>query len=130
MMKKLVKKIFFYPVLVKVYDYLNENYKIVKFSKQLSTSEFNTNIIFFFPFYSTGGAEKVHLDIIKVVKEKNPLVFFTGSSINDHFKSEFYSSAQCYDIYFCLRKHGFARRRFKKRLIHKLNNIKNLKIFG
>ena len=130
MIKRIIKKTFLYPILAQLYDYSNKNFNILKFSVQLFFAKFKTDIIFFFPFYSTGGAEKVHLNIVKVIKEKRPVVFFTGSSINEHFKSGFYDTARCYEIYFFIRDKGFARWLFKKTLICKLNRIQNLKIFG
>lgn len=47
------------------------------------------NKIFFFPFYHTGGAERVHLDIVKTTEKKSSITIFTNSSSNDHFLNEF-----------------------------------------
>lgn len=47
------------------------------------------NKIFFFPFYHTGGAERVHLDIVKTTGKKNAVTIFTSHSANDHFYKEF-----------------------------------------
>ena len=41
--------------------------------------------IFIFPFFHTGGAEKVHLDIVKSFPKKDNLVIFTNKSYNMHF---------------------------------------------
>lgn len=46
-------------------------------------------IFFFFPFYHTGGAEQVHLDIVKSFKKKSTITIFTLTSYNDHFLAEF-----------------------------------------
>lgn len=45
--------------------------------------------IFFFPFYHTGGAERVHLDIVKAAGRKKSVTVFTHHSGNDHFYKEF-----------------------------------------
>ena len=45
--------------------------------------------IFIFPFFHTGGAEKVHLDIVKSFPKKDNLVIFTNKSYNMHFLEEF-----------------------------------------
>lgn len=58
--------------------------------------------VFFFPFYHTGGAEKVHLDILKYLNKKNNLVIFTGTSYNKHYFQEF----KKYSIIFELKKFG------------------------
>lgn len=49
------------------------------------------NKIFFFPFYHTGGAERVHLDIVKTTGKKKSITVFTHHSGNDHFYKEFES---------------------------------------
>ena len=53
--------------------------------------------IFFFPRYAMGGAEKVHLDIVKLNKRK-PLVIFTSPSHNEFHKQEFLNFAYCIEI--------------------------------
>ena len=53
--------------------------------------------IFFFPRYAMGGAEKVHLDIIKINKIK-PLVIFTSASHNNFYKQFFFDYAHCIEV--------------------------------
>ena len=68
---------------------------------QLKRQFKSTNLknVFFFPFYHTGGAEKVHLDIVKSVgNKKSNLVFFTDKSINKHYWNSFNSNANCIEI--------------------------------
>ena len=55
--------------------------------------------IFFFPFYHTGGAEKVHLDIVKSFSKKDNLVIFTHKSHNQHFLKEFQKNAEIFHYY-------------------------------
>jgi glycosyltransferase involved in cell wall biosynthesis len=45
--------------------------------------------IFFFPFYHTGGGERVHLDIVKTADKKKSITIFTNYSGNDHFYEDF-----------------------------------------
>ena len=47
------------------------------------------DIIFIFPFYHTGGAEKVHLEIAKVFSQKKCLILFTRKSADACFKEAF-----------------------------------------
>jgi L-malate glycosyltransferase len=50
------------------------------------------DIFFFFPFYHTGGAEKVHALITKAAGGPNCIIFFTRRSIDDTFLEAFRSS--------------------------------------
>lgn len=56
------------------------------------------NTIFFFPFYHTGGAERVHLDIVKSLPKKKSIVIFTSKSSNNHFLRDFQEHAYCFEI--------------------------------
>lgn len=47
------------------------------------------DIVFIFPFYHTGGAEKVHLEIARAFKHQKCLILFTRKSIDDCFKQSF-----------------------------------------
>lgn len=50
------------------------------------------DIYFFFPFYHTGGAEKVHALIAKALGNSNCIIFFTRKSTDKTFLEEFNSS--------------------------------------
>ena len=62
-----------------------------------SVLNFKGTHIYFFPRYAMGGAEKVHLDIVKLHKTK-PLVIFTSASDNDFHKQDFINNAYCIDV--------------------------------
>jgi glycosyltransferase involved in cell wall biosynthesis len=49
-------------------------------------------IFFFFPFYHTGGAEKVHAMIAQAVGNKNCLIYFTRKSGDKNFLKDFIDS--------------------------------------
>lgn len=55
-------------------------------------------IFFFFPYYHTGGAEKVHASIVEAVQDGGPVVFFTRFSAGDGFLERFKSSSTCINI--------------------------------
>ncbi len=74
--------------------------------------------IFFFPFYHTGGAERVHLDIVKSLGKHNSIVIFTGESYNDHFLQYFKNYAYVYN--FKRYSYNFY---FQKLFIYFLKNI-------
>jgi L-malate glycosyltransferase len=46
-------------------------------------------LFLFFPFYHTGGAEKVHANIAKVIGQRKTIIFFTRHSQNNNFKKDF-----------------------------------------
>lgn len=50
------------------------------------------DIFFFFPFYHTGGAEKVHALITQAFKDKKCIAYFTRKSVDETFLQEFKNS--------------------------------------
>lgn len=65
-------------------------------------NSFSVDTIFFFPFYHTGGAERVHLDIVKSMGRKKSITLFTNYSNNNHFYSEFIEYSHCYNLRYYL----------------------------
>lgn len=57
-----------------------------------------SGIFFFLPFFHTGGAEKVHVDIVKCVDKQQPWVFFTDKSEDNRYKDVFCASARTFDL--------------------------------
>jgi L-malate glycosyltransferase len=55
----------------------------------ISPLEKEYETFFFFPFYHTGGAEKVHAQIAKACGNLNCIIFFTRKSQNDTFYTLF-----------------------------------------
>lgn len=56
-----------------------------------------SGLFFFFPYYQTGGAEKVHVDIVNCFTNEQPWVFFTKRSRNRTFWQQFTAAARCFD---------------------------------
>lgn len=56
--------------------------------------------IFIFPFFQTGGGERVHLDIVKLFPSKTSLTIFTNNSENKHFKKDFEKSCYIFEYNF------------------------------
>ncbi len=50
------------------------------------------DVYFFFPFYHTGGAERVHAAVARAVKNKKCVIFFTRKSVNDTQYNDFKST--------------------------------------
>lgn len=88
-------------------------------------------VIFFFPFYHTGGAEKIHLNIVKALKEANKYVFFTQQSSSSHYKSLFDKTSDNFEIYDFSHRNYFIRNLFIKHLVKNINNNKSvITVFG
>jgi hypothetical protein len=92
----------------------------------------DAEVVFFFPFYHTGGAEKVHLNIVKTLANKKVCVIFTLNSVTKNFQEQFNANANCIEINPILNKRNFFVNRLLKKSIYKtINNSNNCKtVFG
>lgn len=63
--------------------------RLIAFFKPLG-KEYET--FFFFPFYHTGGAEKVHALITQATGNEDCIIFFTRRSVDDNFYIDFVKS--------------------------------------
>ena len=79
-------------------------------------------VIFFFPYYHTGGAEKVHLNIVKAVSDVDNYIFFTDISYSDNYKAQFYSYANGYEIYDFLNRNYALKKIFTMVLKHRIKD--------
>lgn len=87
--------------------------------------------VFFFPFYHTGGAEKVHLNIVKATNNNNNCVFFTQESNSNNYKKQFFLNSKCFEVYDLLHRNYLIRNLFVKKLANELNKSKELiSVFG
>lgn len=94
-------------------------FKFITFCINFFKLSLKVKIIFFFPSYHTGGAEKVHLNIVKSTPPKSSIVLFTSYSSNKHFLQEFEKHAYYFDIY------TFLRSNFYKKILNILFKISN-----
>lgn len=60
--------------------------KVIAMSRPLKEEY---DVFFFYPGYSTGGAERVNAEIVKAVSDKKVIIFFTKISYNDGMKHFF-----------------------------------------
>ena len=95
--KVFLKFFHLYRFLTKIYDYLLYILRFIKILKSIIKIDSNVEVFFFFPFYHTGGAENVHLNIVKAMQGKT-VTFFTLPSANAHFLSEFQKYSECHFI--------------------------------
>lgn len=82
----------------------------------------NADIIFIVPYYHLGGAEKVHLDIVKTVSHKKVTIIFTHLSATDHFLPNFQETAAIIELNSIINKKSI---RVRKSLFKKIANAIN-----
>lgn len=75
----------------------------------------NKEIFFFFPFWHIGGAERVHLDILKEFQNYKSICFITGESINAALKNEFTKYADTVEL-----RRWATKRAFKHFILRKI----------
>lgn len=90
------------------------------------------DIVCFFPYFHTGGAEKVHLNIVKALASKKVCVIFTLNSATKNFQEQFKDNAQCVEINPILNKrNSFVIRLLNKIIYNTINTSNNCKtVFG
>lgn len=57
-----------------------------------------SGLFFFFPFYHTGGAEKVHSQIVACFQTQQPWLIFTKQSSDSRFRKQFNQAGRCFTI--------------------------------
>ncbi len=57
-----------------------------------------SGLFFFIPHYCTGGAEQVHLDILRIFAKEKPWVVLTHKSPNDYHKAAMQQCAEMFEI--------------------------------
>src|SRR5688572_12389615 len=79
LLKRVIESIIMFPLII-----LGRIWALLKPMK-----EGGFDIVFFFPFYQVGGAEKVHSDIIQQFPDKKIMIWFTRKSVNQAFLHAF-----------------------------------------
>lgn len=90
---------------------------------------YNRQLFFFFPFWSIGGGERVHADILQAVSDAEPLCFLTDRSTDNGFKKEFQQYAATIQLGRWAEKKSFKPFMLKK-IAGEINRRKNAVIFG
>lgn len=78
LLKRFVEHIFIYPFIL-----------VGRLIAYLNPLEKEYRVFYFFPFYHTGGAEKVHAQIAEATGGNDCIIYFTRTSLNDRFLEEF-----------------------------------------
>ena len=83
----------------------------------------NAEVVFILPYFQTGGAERVHLNIVKSVKDKKSCILFTHNSATDNFKEDFSQYSEIIEINKILSKNNnFINSLLKKHIAKTINN--------
>ncbi|AUS04131.1 glycosyltransferase family 4 protein [Pseudotamlana carrageenivorans] len=91
-----------------------------------------SDIVFFFPYYHTGGAERVHLNIIQALKAHKCCVIFTHLSATNNFYNEFKQHASIIELNDIRnKKNNFINNLLKNSIVAAINKSVTVKgVFG
>lgn len=111
-----------------IYALFNYAFFLIKDYRKIK----NCECLFFFPYYHTGGAERVHVNILKAIEGKNCTVIFTMGSATKSFYDAFKSSAEIIEINPILNKRNkWINIVLQKSIVKAINNSNSLKnVFG
>lgn len=126
-----LKKTRFWPSLVKLYDFAIYNWKqLKKIIVFVSKRKESSKAFFFFSSYGTGGAEKVHLEIVKLFTDLTPVVFICGPSLDERYKLEFEKVSVVQNIYDETKNHDTFRKIWAILIAKYINNQKTVFTLG
>lgn len=86
----------------------------------------DSEVILFLPYYHMGGAEQVHLDIVRAIKNKKTTIIFTHLSATNHFLSRFRESASIIELNNIINKKSSYLNRLLLKVIAKTINKSNV----
>ncbi|PWH82803.1 hypothetical protein DIS18_11275 [Algibacter marinivivus] len=122
-MKRQIKKILdFFIGLFNIFKLYLLDYKKMK----------NSELVFFFPFYHTGGAERVHLNIVQAVSNKKCCIIFTQNSATQNFLKGFKQIGSVVELNSILNKRSKTINKIlENTLLKAMNNSIHIKtVFG
>lgn len=128
--KWVLKKAFLFKHVASVYEYLFLAFNTIKTIRFIWRQSAGSSAFFFFPFYHVGGAEKVHLDIVKCAANRRPVVFFTLPSATNALEAEFNKHAACFYIYPYIRQNNFWSQLLLKAITGCVNRAPNAIAFS
>lgn len=94
-------------------------------AKQLNQINTPVDAAFFFPFFHTGGAERVHASVLEAASKKNAVTFITSRSLNQTFLNNFSRFSRVLEIDELV-KMGYTRRW----LFKKITRLNSPVVFG
>lgn len=130
-MKDVLKNTLLYKFLSAKKGELKEFITGLKNLKNIEKEIVKADLLFFFPFWHTGGAEKVHADIVDSIKGKKILILFTGNSAGDTWKKYFAERAVCISIFRNIRhEKGILYNKTIRDIASTINKKGNSIVFG
>ncbi len=120
------------PLIVKLYRLLTYNpFKVFAQRRALKSAleEWSGNKVFFFSYLHEGGAEQVHADVLAALNDSDALVFITGFSRNQFFKSRFESHAVVVEVPHLI-NHPFYAEDCLSTISERINSVSNATVFG
>jgi glycosyltransferase involved in cell wall biosynthesis len=128
--KQILKFLGLYSYIVLWYDKIIYEVQFLQLKKRINNISSENKVFFFFPFYHTGGAELVHLNIIKSLSGQSSATFFTlPSAADEGLKDAFFSSSLCFDIQLFIRNDK-DRKSIAKQIAKKINLQKSPVVFA
>jgi glycosyltransferase involved in cell wall biosynthesis len=127
--KKIITSLGFYKYITRLYDLLIFEYRFIQLNRNLGNLNNENRVFFFFPFYHTGGAEIVHLNIVKSVSEYPTVTLFSLPSGDEDLKNEFFKISNCFDIQLFIRNKK-KRKILVQSIAKKISNQKKTTVFG
>jgi glycosyltransferase involved in cell wall biosynthesis len=127
--KKILNSLGLYKHITRLYDVLNFEYQFILLKRNLDNLSNENRVFFFFPFYHTGGAEIVHLNIVKSVSNYSTVTIFSLPSGDEDLKKEFFKVSNCFDIQLFIRSKK-KRKILVQTISKKINNQKKTTVFG
>ncbi len=128
-LKKIFPKIHYYItrlIELKRAKFLQQFFKV---KKQLNGIKDQVPVIYFFPSFHTGGADRVHASILEAVNKRNSITFITSRSDNAAFYDKFSRYSNVIEVNEIIKVE-----KAKQWLVKRINDIvkKNasLKMFG
>ncbi len=86
--------------------------------KIFQRSQHQVSVVYFFPSFHTGGADRVHASILEAVNQKNSLTIITSKSDNNAFYNQFSKYSTVIEVY------DLIKLEFGKRWLYKkINSI-------
>jgi len=84
----------------------------------------------FFPFYHTGGAEKIHLEITQAISDMKPWIIITNPSADKSLKQDFENAAQVFEIAPFVKTPNFIGNLILSILVYRINRHSMALVFG
>lgn len=113
-------------------NFIKGFFNLLKFQLMDAKKIKHAEIVFFFPYYHTGGAERVHLNILQALEGIKCCVIFTHLSATKNFYNDFSKQGAIIELNSILnKKNNFINKQLKKSISQIINrNDSVYAVFG